>query len=62
MKYIRSNKNIPSLQLPCKKTVFHTKEDANEMIKDITLHRITKSIKPYKCPVCGFWHLTSKTL
>jgi hypothetical protein len=51
-------KNDP-LNLPCKKAIYHSQEEAMDMISYINETRVTKAIRPYKCPVCGFWHLTS---
>jgi hypothetical protein len=32
------------------------------MIRHILETRVGKEIRAYKCPVCGFWHLTSKNV
>jgi hypothetical protein len=63
MKYTKINtEKISPLGIPCKKAIYHSREEALDMIKYINEQRITKAIKPYKCSVCGFWHLTSKTV
>ncbi len=60
MKY-RLTKNRPTpLNLPCKKTIYHSKEEAEDMIRHISEVRETKEIWAYRCTICGFWHLTSK--
>lgn len=62
MKYPRSKiKAVSSLEPPCRKTIYHSKEEAEDLIKHIAETRGGKEIKPYKCEVCGFWHLTSKS-
>ena len=50
------------VQPPCKKTIYHSQEEAQDMIRHISETRIGKEIHTYKCPVCGFWHLTSKNI
>ncbi len=45
----------------CKKRIYHTLEEAQDMIKYINENRIVREIRPYKCSECGFWHLTSKS-
>lgn len=52
-------RRIDPVEPPCKKTVYNTQEDALDMIKHIRETRIGPVIRVYKCPVCGFWHLTS---
>ncbi|HEX2968572.1 MAG TPA: hypothetical protein VHO46_05660 [Bacteroidales bacterium] len=57
----RTKNGIEPIQPLCRKTAYHTPEEADDMIRYITETRVTKSIHSYKCPVCGFWHLTSGT-
>jgi len=52
---------IPSIQPPCKKAIYNSIEDAQAMIGYIAENRTGREIHPYKCTVCGFWHLTSKS-
>jgi hypothetical protein len=54
-------KNIDPLELPCRKTIYQTREDALDMIAYIKENRGGPDINVYKCTSCGFWHLTSKT-
>jgi hypothetical protein len=54
-------KNINPLEPPCRKTIYHTKEDAEDMIRYIRENRGGPDIHVYKCTSCGFWHLTSKS-
>ncbi len=53
-------KKTDAIELPCRKTIYHSREEAEDMIKYINETRITRSIRAYKCESCGFWHLTSK--
>jgi hypothetical protein len=56
----KRKKTVPIEPL-CKKTIYHSSEDAQDMIRHIRENRIAREIRAYKCPVCGFWHLTSKS-
>jgi hypothetical protein len=53
-------KNINPLEPPCKKTIYNSLAEAEDMIKYIKENRVVRDIKAYKCDVCGFWHLTSR--
>jgi hypothetical protein len=57
---ISKKKNIVSLEFPCRKRTYHTLRDAEDMIRHISETRVTREIRAYQCPVCGFWHLTSR--
>ncbi|MGE5418678.1 MAG: hypothetical protein ACM3UT_00770 [Chloroflexota bacterium] len=59
MKYT-GRQRIEPIQPPCKKTIFQSQEEANDMIRHINETRVTRNIRAYECPVCGYWHLTSK--
>lgn len=48
------------IELTCRKTIYNSKEEAEDMIRYINENRITRQIRAYKCSICGFWHLTSK--
>ena len=62
MGYKHSNiKQINPIELPCKKTMYNSQEEAQDMIRYIRENRRVQEIKAYKCPTCGFWHLTSKS-
>jgi hypothetical protein len=54
-------KNIDPIQLSCKKAIYNSFEEAQDMIKYIKETRVVREISAYKCHLCGFWHLTSKT-
>jgi hypothetical protein len=60
MRYKLSNTKINSIGPPCRKKVYYSAEEANDMIRYIKENRHLKEISSYKCTVCGFWHLTSK--
>jgi hypothetical protein len=62
MAYKQSNfGKITPFEPPCRKTIYHTLEDAQDMIRYMKENRASaKEINAYKCDVCGFWHLTSK--
>jgi len=53
-------KKIDPIELPCKKTMYNSFEEAQDMIRYIKENRGGKEIHAYKCTTCGFWHLTSK--
>ena len=57
-KHLKTNK-IDPIEPPCKKTTYNSFEEAQDMIRYIKENRVVKEIHPYKCMVCGFWHLTS---
>jgi len=53
-------KSITTVEPPCRKAIYHTHEDAEDMISHLAETRTGKKISSYRCDVCGFWHLTSK--
>jgi hypothetical protein len=62
MAYKHSNiKKISPIELPCKKTMYNSLEEAQDIIRYIEENRGGRPIHPYKCNACGFWHLTSKS-
>jgi hypothetical protein len=56
-----NNKKIDPIELPCKKTMYNSAEEAQDMIRYIKEHRQVHEIHAYKCISCGFWHLTSRS-
>jgi hypothetical protein len=54
-------KKVQPVELPCKKTTYYSFEEAEDMIRYIKETRVVKEIHAYKCLICGFWHLTSKS-
>jgi hypothetical protein len=62
MGYKLSNiKNINPIEPPCKKPIYHSPEEAQDVIRHIQESRVVREIRVYKCQSCGFWHLTSKS-
>jgi len=53
-------KKIHPVDLPCKKTIYNSLEEAQDMIQYIKENRGGRELLAYKCITCGFWHLTSK--
>lgn len=51
-------KSIPSVEPPCRKSIYNTREDAEDMIRHLAETRTGRAIHAYRCDVCGFWHLT----
>ena len=45
----------------CKKTMYDSREEAEDMIRHIRETRYVKDLHAYQCPACGMWHLSSKT-
>jgi hypothetical protein len=61
MRYRSVNKKkVDEINPVCKKAIYHSKAEAEDMIRHITETRETREIKAYRCSVCGFWHLTSR--
>jgi len=52
-------KNVNPLEPVCRKPVYNSMEEAQEMIRYISDNRVVKELRPYKCNICGYWHLTS---
>jgi hypothetical protein len=62
MGYKLSNiKKTDPIDLPCKKAMYNSLEEAQDMIRYIRENRRIREINAYKCSTCGFWHLTSKS-
>lgn len=55
-----TGKNLDPIETPCKKAIYQTREDAEDMIRHIAETRTGREIRAYRCDVCGFWHLTSR--
>lgn len=53
-------KSIEPFEPTCRKAIYHTREDAEYMIRHIAETRTGRMITAYRCELCGFWHLTSK--
>jgi hypothetical protein len=62
MGYKNSNiKKISPIDVPCKKAIYNSPEEAQDMLNHIRETRSVREITVYKCTICGFWHLTSRT-
>jgi hypothetical protein len=59
-KFSKTNKISP-IGPSCKKAIYNSPQEAQEMITYIRENRGVKEIHAYKCLICGFWHLTSKS-
>jgi len=53
-------KSISPISPECKKEMYYSREDAEDMIRYIQENRIVRALYSYKCPTCGMWHLTSR--
>jgi len=58
---ISNNKKVDPIEPSCKKTIYYSSKEAQDMIDYIKENRRVKEIRAYKCISCGFWHLTSKS-
>ena len=54
-------RKIYPIESPCKKTMYNSLIDAKESIDFLQENKGVKELSAYKCSVCGFWHLTSKS-
>jgi len=62
MGYKLSNiKRVTPIEPVCKKTIYTSPGEAQDVIKHIIENRGVKEIRVYQCMICGFWHLTSKS-
>lgn len=41
----------------CSKSTFTTYEQAEEVARRIKRRKEQKGVNPYRCPVCGYWHI-----
>jgi hypothetical protein len=58
---LSDTKKVNPLEPSCRKTIYTSAEEAQNMINYIKENRRVKEINAYKCTVCGFWHLTSRS-
>ena len=62
MAYKPSNfKSIDPIAPACKKSMYNSRKQAEDMIQYIQENRIVRELHAYKCTTCGLWHLTSKS-
>jgi hypothetical protein len=45
----------------CNKRIYNSLAEAEEMIRHIRENRHVRDLSAYQCPICGMWHLTSKS-
>lgn len=56
-----SRKSVNPIDPSCNKTIYNTREEAEDMIRYIQENRVVKELRAYQCNVCGLWHLSSKS-
>ncbi|MFH0758436.1 MAG: hypothetical protein V2B15_14205 [Bacteroidota bacterium] len=54
-------RSVNPISPACKKSIYNSREEAEDMIRYIQENRIVRELHAYQCPVCGLWHLTSKS-
>jgi hypothetical protein len=54
-------RKIYPIESPCKKTMYNSFIDAKESLDYLLENKGVKDLSAYKCSMCGFWHLTSKS-
>lgn len=55
------NKSVSPMGPGCRKAMYNSREEAEDMIRYIQETRFTKELHAYECPDCGMWHLSSKS-
>jgi len=58
---VSNNKSIDPITPGCKKTIYNSHEEAEDMIRYIQENRVVKELHSYQCMSCGMWHLSSKS-
>ncbi len=62
MAYKTSNfKSLDPIGPTCKKTMYNSLAEAQDMIRYIKENRTVRDLQAYECTTCGMWHLTSKS-
>jgi len=54
-------KSVSPIDPSCRKTIYNSRAEAEDMIAYIHETRITKELHAYQCQVCGLWHLSSRS-
>ena len=54
-------KSVDPIAPSCNKTMYNTREEAEDMIRHIQENRVVRELNTYQCTTCGLWHLTSKS-
>jgi hypothetical protein len=63
MAYRKSDfKSLDPIDPACKKTMYNSFEEAQDMMRHIKENRIVSELRAYQCNTCGMWHLTSKSM
>jgi hypothetical protein len=55
------NRSVDPIGPACKKGMYSSQEEAEDMIQHIQETRYTRQLHAYQCNVCGMWHLSSST-
>ena len=55
------SKTIRPITPGCNKTIYNSREEAEDMIRHIQENRVVRELHAYQCATCGLWHLTSRT-
>jgi len=55
------SKSVSPLDPGCKKTIYNSREEAEDMIRHIQEIRVARALHAYQCSNCGLWHLSSKS-
>jgi hypothetical protein len=53
-------RSVDPIGPPCRKKMYQSPEEAEEMIRHIRENRYVKELHAYRCEICGMWHLTHK--
>jgi len=56
-----NSKSVDPIGPSCKKTMYNSREEAEDMIRYIQENRVVKELHTYQCTSCGLWHLSSKS-
>lgn len=52
-------RDIDPLQPKCEKKIYYSLEEAIGVAEHMKSTRYVRNLRPYRCMMCGFWHLTS---
>ncbi|MEA3478256.1 MAG: phosphatidylinositol-specific phospholipase C/glycerophosphodiester phosphodiesterase family protein [Bacteroidota bacterium] len=55
------SKSVSPIDPGCKKTIYNSREEAEDMIRHIQENRVVRELHAYQCSTCGLWHLSSKS-
>lgn len=54
-------RSVDPLGPSCKKAMYNSRAEAEDMIKHIHENRVVGNLDTYQCNICGMWHLTSRS-